>query len=72
MDGLLITASPLDDHEVRAIEEKFSKHIGKDVTFRVEVDRSLIGGFIATIRHHRYDYSLKAQLQEMKKHLLDD
>lgn len=72
MDGLLITASPLDDKDARAIEEKFTKHIGQDVKLRVEVDHSLIAGFIVTIRHHRYDYSLKAQLQEMKKHLLDD
>lgn len=70
MEGLLISAYKLDDKTIKALEEKFSKSIGQPVKFRVEIDRSLIGGFIVSIRHHRYDYSIKYKLNVMKEFLL--
>lgn len=71
MDGLLISAYKLDDKTTKKLEAKFSKEVGEEVKFRVEVDRSLIGGFIVSIKHHRYDYSIKNKLNEMKKYLVE-
>lgn len=71
MEGLLISAYKLDDKNIKKMEAKFSKEIGEKVKFRVEIDRSLIGGFIVSIKHHRYDYSIKNKLNEMKKFLVE-
>lgn len=71
MEGLLISAYKLDEKTIKDLEAKFSKEIGEEVKFRVEVDRSLIGGFIVSIKHHRYDYSIKNKLNEMKKYLVE-
>lgn len=71
MEGLLICAYNMDQNTIDMIAKRFSIHIGEKVTFKVEVDPSLIGGFVASIRHHRYDYSIKYKLREMKKFLVD-
>lgn len=71
MDGLLISAYKLDKKAIEELEAKFSKSIGEKIKFKMEVDRSLIGGFIVSIRHHRYDYSIKNKLNEMKKFLVE-
>lgn len=68
----MISAYKLDEETVKKLEAKFSKEIGAEVKFRVEVDRSLIGGFIVSIRHHRYDYSIKDQLKDMKNFLVEN
>jgi F-type H+-transporting ATPase subunit delta len=72
MEGLLISAFELDDAKVKEIEKRFSSHIGQDVTLKLEVDRSLIGGFVVHIRSHMYDYSIKRRLEEMKKYLVQE
>lgn len=71
MEGLLITAYTMSDETIQKITDKFSDQIGQSIEFKVEVDPSLIGGFVASIRHHRYDYSIKYKLREMKKFLVD-
>ena len=70
MEGLLISAHKLDEKTVKKLEVKFSKEIGEKIKFRVEIDHSLIGGFIVSIRHHRYDYSIKNKLDDMKSYLV--
>lgn len=72
MEGLLITAFKLDENNIEKLEDKFSKHIGQEVTLKQEVDKSLLGGFVVHIRSHLYDYSLKRRLEEMKKYLVQD
>jgi len=71
VEGLLITAFELDEKTVHKLEAKFSKEIGEKIEFRVEIDHSLIGGFLVSIRHHRYDYSIKEKLKDMKNYLAD-
>lgn len=71
MEGLLISAYELSGDKVEAIEKKFSEDIGQTIELKQEVDRSLIGGFIVSVRHHRYDYSIKTKLNKMKNHLLE-
>lgn len=72
MEGFLITAAPMERDTVNKIEEKFSTKMGFPVTLSVEVDPSLIAGFVVSIQHHRYDYSARARLMDIKKHLLND
>ncbi len=63
MEGLLISAYKLSEDRVKEIAERFSDEIGEEITLKQEIDRSLIGGFIVSIRHHRYDYSIKTKLK---------
>jgi F-type H+-transporting ATPase subunit delta len=72
MEGLIISAFELNDKKVKKIEEKFSAHIGQEVTLKQEVDKSLLGGFVVHIRSHLYDYSIKRRLEEMKKYLVQE
>lgn len=71
MDGLLISAFKLDDNTIKQLEDKFSEKVGEKVKLKMEVDPSLIGGFIVSIRHHRYDYSIKNSLKEMKDYMVE-
>ncbi len=71
MEGLLISAYKLDKKTVEKLEAKFSQEIGEEVKFKVEIDHSLIGGFIVSIRHHRYDYSIKDKLKDMREFLIE-
>lgn len=72
MEGLIISAFELDNAKVKKIEDKFSAHIGQEVTLKQEVDKSLLGGFVVHIRSHLYDYSVKRRLEEMKKYLVQE
>lgn len=70
IDGLIISAWEISDDEIKGIEDKLTKQIGQDVKLHLEIDRSLIGGFVITVKHHRYDYSIKSKLSEMRKYLV--
>ena len=72
MDGLIISAVKMDDDTIIKIEDKFSLKLGETIKLHMEVDPSLMCGFIVTINHHRYDYSARTKLLEMKKYLLKD
>lgn len=72
MDGLIISAVKINDKAISGIEEKFSKQMGDNIKLHLEVDPSLICGFVVTINHHRYDYSARTKLIEMRKYLLQD
>ncbi|MEX1376949.1 MAG: F0F1 ATP synthase subunit delta [Eubacteriales bacterium] len=71
MEGLLISAFKLDKDTIKQLEEKFSEKVGEQVKLKLVVDPSLIGGFIVSIRHHRYDYSIKNSLKEMKDYMVE-
>ncbi|NLG36915.1 MAG: hypothetical protein GX549_02775 [Clostridiales bacterium] len=71
MDGALITAAPMDAAAVARIEEKLSGQTGYPVKLIVEVDPALIAGFVVALGHHRYDYSARTQLMDIRKHLLN-
>lgn len=70
MEGKLISAHPVDDETLHRIEERFSRYFGQPVHLQVELDRALIAGFVVTINHLRFDYSVRTKLGAMKKYLL--
>ncbi|MDD4796678.1 MAG: F0F1 ATP synthase subunit delta [Eubacteriales bacterium] len=70
MEGKLIAAHPVDDETLRRVEERFTRYFGQSVTLQVELDRALMAGFVVTVNHLRFDYSVRAKLSAMKKYLL--
>lgn len=72
MDGKITTAYPMDADTVLKIAEKFEDKMGAPVKLKQEVDKSLIAGFIVQIGFMRFDYTAKARLKEMMRHMLEE
>ncbi len=72
MEGKILSAYPLDDFTVRGIEAKFTERLEEPVTLKQEIDQSLIAGFIVQIGFLRFDYSARARLKEMTRHMLSE
>lgn len=70
MDGKIVSAYPLDEETVQKIAEKFTVRMSAPVKLKQELDPSVVAGFIVTIGYHRFDYSAKARLKEMMRHML--
>ena len=65
----LITATPVDDAAVKAIEAKLlaSSETAKTVEITTEVDPELIGGFVIEFEDKMYDASIANKIEELKK-----
>jgi F-type H+-transporting ATPase subunit delta len=72
MDGKIYTAYPMDAEAVQGIADKFTERMGSPVRLKQELDASLIAGFIVQIGFLRFDYSARARLKEMTRHMLED
>jgi F0F1-type ATP synthase delta subunit len=72
MDGKIYTAYSLDPDTLKGIADKFTERMGSAVTLKQEVDSSLIAGFIVQIGFLRFDYSARARLKEMMRHMLGE
>ena len=72
MDGKLTTAFALDEQTVAQIAEKFTERMGTQIRLRMEVDTSLIAGFVVQIGFLRFDYSARARLKEMASYMLSE
>jgi len=72
VEGKLYSAYPMDAETVRGIESKFTARMEAPVTLKPEVDKSLIAGFVVQIGFLRFDYSARARLKEMMRHMLSE
>jgi F0F1-type ATP synthase delta subunit len=72
MDGKIYTAYAMDADTVLKIAEKFEEKMGAPVNLKQEMDKSLIAGFVVQIGFMRFDYSSKARLKEMMRHMLEE
>ena len=66
---VVTTASPLSEEMKKKIAEKMSSVIGKTVTITEKTDKNLIGGIVIDYGSRRYDGSVKARLDALKKEL---
>jgi F-type H+-transporting ATPase subunit delta len=64
------TAAPLSPEATRALEAGLAQATGKQVTLRVAVDPSLLGGVIARVGSTVYDGSVRTQLKKMRDQLV--
>ncbi|MGC8512233.1 MAG: ATP synthase F1 subunit delta [Acidimicrobiales bacterium] len=63
------SAVELDERQRVDLAAALSKVLGRSVDVRVEVDRSLIGGFVATVGDTVVDASIRRQLEILKERL---
>lgn len=68
-EGKLLSAKPLGQDQLRAIESRFTALLGGPVCLTEETDPSLLGGVRVEIDGRVYDGSLRLQLQEVLKAL---
>lgn len=66
---VLLIASPYDEATIHAIQDGFTKQLGKELDFEVVEDNKIIGGFIAIIDGKVYDASYSSRLYEISRQL---
>ncbi len=64
------TAAPIGAETTEAIAASLSSATGKQVTMRVSVDPSLLGGVVARVGSTVYDGSVRTQLKKMRDQLV--
>jgi F-type H+-transporting ATPase subunit delta len=69
--GEVITAMPIPDDKLRAIEQGLARATGRKVVLEAKVDPSIIGGVVTRLGSTVYDGSVTTQLQKMKQALID-
>jgi len=69
MQGKLKTAEPMDDKAIDAIREQFEKQVGEEISFKTEVDPTLLGGFVVTLGGKVYDRSVRSHLKDIKSYI---
>lgn len=65
------SAAPLSPEKTQALAESLSKVTGKKVELSTKVDRDLLGGLVAKIGSTVYDGSVKTQLEQLRKELVE-
>lgn len=68
--GQAATPMPLQDVQVRSLQQALSKALAKDVELEIHVDPSLLGGVVAQVGNLVFDGSLRTQLERMKETLI--
>ncbi len=69
--GELYIAGPYDDKLIGNIEAQFSRLLGGEVTFDVQRDERLIGGFLAMVDGKVYDSSILSRVKDVERHLFE-
>ena len=68
--GELVTARPLSEGQVAAIERETGRVLGKDVRLRVRVDPTLLGGLSVRVGDFVLDGTVDRQLEQFRAVLL--
>lgn len=71
-EGILYSASKLNEDKIKAIEAKIAKKINKKVELTLMIDESLIGGFKVVISDLVIDNSIKNKLESLKNDLVEE
>ncbi len=62
-------AGNLSEDTLAYIRGEIDRKYGEDYVFEVEVNPSLVGGFLLNIDGKVFDVSLKTRLEQMKEHI---
>jgi F-type H+-transporting ATPase subunit delta len=68
--GIVESADPLNDQDLKDLSESFTKKVKKTVRFKARHTPSLLAGVRVTIQGVTYDGSLSAQLERVKDRLV--
>jgi F-type H+-transporting ATPase subunit delta len=64
--AMVISATPLEDGQVRALQSALKAALHKDVQLDQKVDAALLGGLIVTVGSRMVDSSLRTKLNSLK------
>ena len=70
LEGYVFSAFPLDEKQIKKVEEKISSLEGKKCQLQLVIDQNLIGGIKVSISSHVYDNSILNRIEQMKVDLL--
>ncbi|MBW6408894.1 F0F1 ATP synthase subunit delta [Clostridium weizhouense] len=70
LNGVVKTAIPILPEELEKIKDIFEKKYDKNILFKTEVDKSLLGGVYVRIGHEVIDDTVKSKIEEMKDLML--
>jgi len=62
----VVSAHPLSDSQVKALEESLKKALGGKVAIAPRIDPSILGGLIVKLGSRMIDSSLRSQLKQLK------
>ncbi|MGL5327662.1 MAG: F0F1 ATP synthase subunit delta [Peptostreptococcaceae bacterium] len=69
LEGVAITAIPLEKQEIKELEDKLSQKYNKNVTLENEVDKSILGGVLVRLGNEEIDGTVKTRLSKIKEQL---
>jgi len=64
------SAMPLDSGKVESIKNTLQERIGKTVILETADNSDLIAGLVAQVGNYLFDFSLRSQLQKVRKELM--
>lgn len=71
IEGKLKSAVQLDELTIQSIKKRFESMTGEEINFNVEVDPSLLGGFVVVLNNKVYDRSIRSNLGRLKEFIID-
>ena len=69
LEGIVITAVPMKEEEVKELQTKLSAKYNKTVVLENEVDKSVLGGVLVRLGNEEIDGTVKTRLAKMKEQL---
>lgn len=69
IEGVVITAIPMNEKEIKELEEKLSQKYNKNVTLENKVDKSILGGVLVRLGNEEIDGTVKNRLDKVKEQL---
>jgi F-type H+-transporting ATPase subunit delta len=70
VSGELVSAAPLPEEKVAAVEREMGRVLGKTVRLRARVDPMILGGVAVRLGDTVVDGSVRRRLEAMRAHLL--
>ncbi len=70
-EAIIKTARNMSDETYDMLCKGVSEKFGSDIQFERVFDETLVGGFVLKLDGIVYDYSVRTQLKNLKKHILD-
>ena len=69
LEGIVITAVPMKEEEVKELQTKLSAKYNKTVVLENEVDKSVLGGVLVRLGNEEIDGTVKNRLDKMKEQI---
>jgi ATP synthase F1 delta subunit len=66
IDFSIKSSNPLDQKQIEAIKQFLGHLVGKNITITATIDRSLIAGLRLQSNNHRWEYSVRKQIQALR------